>query len=98
MFELPMAAAGGDKHPARTLQCLDQLPYLHLNALVTSKNNCLLARERSGPAKMTSLKSRTPWPQPHASTTPASVAGSVASSCARESQPLRRPTTGVQKE
>jgi hypothetical protein len=42
-----MAAAGGDKHPVRTLQCLGHLPYLHLNALVTSKNHCLLAREWS---------------------------------------------------
>jgi hypothetical protein len=50
-----MAAAGGDKHPARSLQCLDNLPYLHLNALVTSKNHCLLTRDGLHPCNPENL-------------------------------------------
>jgi hypothetical protein len=42
MFELPVAAPGGDKHPARLLQDFDHLPYLHANELDSSHSHCLL--------------------------------------------------------
>ena len=36
MFELPVTATGGDKHPARLFQGFEYLPDLHANALDSS--------------------------------------------------------------
>ena len=42
MFELPVAATGGDKHPAHLLQDFDHLPYLHANGPDSSHTDYLL--------------------------------------------------------
>ena len=42
MLELPVAATGGDQHPARLLQGFDHLPDLHANGLDSSHSHCLL--------------------------------------------------------
>ena len=39
MLELPVAATGGDKHPACLFQGFDHLPDLHANALDSSHRN-----------------------------------------------------------
>ena len=55
MFELRVAATGGDKHPARLFQGFDHLPYLHANGLASSHSHYLLTG--AWPASVQSRKS-----------------------------------------